>query len=536
MRSKEFSELLDANKSDDSKVWTIVTGINNGYPIFTKVSVPCTVIFDKNGGDTEANPVSMKVDSGKTVGTLPTASTRSGYTFICWNTEANGSGTAFTASTIVNSDITVYAQWKRNTEDSENKGTVPPSYDNQEEKPKSTISTSGNNVTSTTKVYASIDSRGKASVRVTQEQISDAVAKAVEVQKMDSTVKARVEIKVNASNNASAEEIIIPKKSITQVSDAGIDSLMISTPIATITFDTNTISTLSEEATEDIKISVSKVDVSSLSPEAQQLVGDKPVFNFRVTSGDKVISQFGGDVSVSVPYIPKDDEDTDAIIIYYINEAGELEVVKNCIYDSVTGRISFSTRHFSQYAVGYNKVSFRDVAESDWYSKAVGFIAAREITTGTGGNNFNPEAKLTRGQVIVMLMRAYDIAPDLSQEDNFADAGMTYYTGYLGVAKSLGISAGVGNNLFAPNREITRQEMFTLLYNTLKGIKSLPKGKAGKPLSAFTDAENIASWAKEAMTYLIETGVINGRGNKLLPTSTTTRAEMAQVLYNLLSR
>ncbi|HOK96095.1 MAG TPA: S-layer homology domain-containing protein, partial [Anaerohalosphaeraceae bacterium] len=75
-----------------------------------------------------------------------------------------------------------------------------------------------------------------------------------------------------------------------------------------------------------------------------------------------------------------------------------------------------------------------------------------------------------------MLMKAYGIAPDTDPKDNFADAGATYYTGYLAAAKRLKISKGVGNNMFAPYIEITRQEMFTLLYNALKVIGKLPKG------------------------------------------------------------
>ncbi|MGE5579697.1 MAG: S-layer homology domain-containing protein, partial [Bacillota bacterium] len=150
--------------------------------------------------------------------------------------------------------------------------------------------------------------------------------------------------------------------------------------------------------------------------------------------------------------------------------------------------------------------------------------------------NFSPDAKLTRGQFIVMLMKAYDIAPDTSPKDNFADAGDTYYTGYLAAAKRLGISAGVGNNMFAPEKEITRQEVFTLLYNALKVIGQLPEGGSGKTLSDFSDGGDIATWAKDAMTLLVETGAVGGSGGKLLPTATTTRAEMAQVLYNLLGK
>jgi len=70
-----------------------------------------TVTFNKNGGDTEADPTTKKAAHGGNVGTLPTEPTRTGYTFASWNTEANGSGTEFTATTAVTADITVYAQW-----------------------------------------------------------------------------------------------------------------------------------------------------------------------------------------------------------------------------------------------------------------------------------------------------------------------------------------------------------------------------------------------------------------------------------------
>jgi len=78
--------------------------------------------------------------------------------------------------------------------------------------------------------------------------------------------------------------------------------------------------------------------------------------------------------------------------------------------------------------------------------------------------------------------------------------------------------------------------MFTLLYNVLKEINQLPKGNTGKHLANYNDAEQVASWAKEALTLFSEAGTINGDGDKLLPTETTSRAEMAQVLYNLMIR
>lgn len=93
----------------------------------------------------------------------------------------------------------------------------------------------------------------------------------------------------------------------------------------------------------------------------------------------------------------------------------------------------------------------------------------------------------------------------------------------------------MGNNNFAPEQEITRQEMFTLLYNALKTMGKLPQGNSKKSPSTFSDTSEIAAWAKEAMGVMVESGTIGGNEGKIFPTHTTTRAEMAQVLYNLKS-
>jgi len=415
-----------------------------------------------------------------------------------------------------------------------------------------------NNVTAIITVKETNDRDGNWVAPFSLEQISDAVDKAMkEAEKIGEGAIVNVVLKVEATANATTIENITPKEAVTKASKAGINSLTISTPVGSITFDSNTISDLSEKAAGDLKIKINRVDASSLLPEAQQIVGDRPVYDIIVTGGDKSISQFGGNVTVSVSYTPKEGEDTNAIVIYYINASGQLEVVTNGKYDPVTGMVTFTTRHFSKYAVGYHKIDFKDVDENAWYSKAVSFIAAREITTGTGDGNFNPEAKLTRGQFIVMFMKAYGIAPDTESKDNFADAvdmkayGIapdteskdnfadavdTYYSGYLAAAKGLSISNGVGYNMFEPEKEITRQEMFTLLYNGLKAIARLPVGMTDKSLASFVDADSIEPWAKEAMKYLVVTGIIGGSGDKLNPTKTTTRGEMVQVLYNLLTR
>jgi hypothetical protein len=342
-------------------------------------------------------------------------------------------------------------------------------------------------------------------------------------------------IKTTVSGNTAT--VNIPKAALEQAAN-GKNELKLSTPVASLSFDTDALSTIFGEASGDVKIIAAKVDTSSLTDDTKELIGDRPVFNFSVTSGNGTISEFGGNVTVAVPYTPKAGEDPDSIVIYYINADGKPEAVANCKYDPVTKTMTFTTSHFSKYVVGYNKVSFSDVKAGAWYGNAVEFAAARGIVTGTGSGCYSPDGKLTRAQLLVMLMRAYGIEPDTNPSNNFSDAGNTYYTGYLAAAKRLGITEGLGNNLYAPERQITRQEMFTLLYNTLKVIGQLPEGtgKTSGALTGYSDADSVASWAKDASGTLADAGIVGGSNGKLSPKNTTTRVEMAQVLYNLLSK
>ncbi|MFA5536050.1 MAG: InlB B-repeat-containing protein, partial [Bacillota bacterium] len=489
-----------------------------------------TITFDSNGGSAVA---SITQDYGTTV-VAPSNPTKKGYAFKGWYIDTELT-IPYTFTTMAAENITLTARWGTvggGSSDESGKGTTNPT-----ETAKVEVEVAGNVVTATTTVEATADSSGTTTVAVSQSQIGDAISKATEeVKKQAEGTVARVEIKVEGPAGAAGIVTNIPQAAVNQATEAGIDALTITTPIATVTFGAGALSSLSRETTGEVVITAARVEVSTLAATVRQRVGDRPVFDFRVTDGSGTVTQFAGDVTVSIPYTPKEGEDVNAIVIYYIGDSGEPELVSNCFYDPVTGRVNFSTGHFSHYAVGYNKINFKDVAEGSWYGDAVSFIAAREITWGTGDGNFSPESKLTRGQFIVMLMRAYGIAPDVDPSDNFSDADLTYCTGYLAAAKRLGIANGVGNNMFAPDDAITRQEMFTLLYNVLRTAGRLPLGTRVRPLSAFDDVLDIAPWADEAMTFLTETGVINGCDGKLMPGNATTRAEMAQVLYNLLSR
>ncbi len=389
--------------------------------------------------------------------------------------------------------------------------------------------------TATTTVPAQTGTNGTATASVTQAQVTSAIEKAQAAAKSNGEVP-KVEIKVSGGSNASAVQTTIPKAAVQAMVSGRMDSMTLSSPVAAMTFDAQAISAIAGAASGDVKFSASKVETSTLSDAARQTVGNHPVYNFSVTSDSSTISQFGGAVTVSIPYTPAAGENVNAIVAYYINANGEPELMQNCRYDAATGTLVFTTTHFSTYAVGYHKVAFSDVAEDAWCYDAVTFLAARGITGGTTETAFSPNATLSRGQFITMVMRAYGIEPDNSSADNFSDAENTYYTGYLAAAKRLGITNGVGGNRFAPKQAVSRQQMFTLLYNALKAIDQLPEGDSGKTLSDFTDSANISSYAQEAMESMVEADVVSGSNGNLRPTATTTRAQMAQVLYNLLSK
>ena len=111
-----LKRMADAAGSGDTYMWQVASGIR--------------VVFDKNGGDTEASPRVMMQD--KIEGTvnhfdLPTTEpTRSGYKFTGWNTQPDGTGEAFTAETDVTESLTVYAQWQpvSSTESGGNSGST----------------------------------------------------------------------------------------------------------------------------------------------------------------------------------------------------------------------------------------------------------------------------------------------------------------------------------------------------------------------------------------------------------------------------
>ncbi len=175
---------------------------------------------------------------------------------------------------------------------------------------------------------------------------------------------------------------------------------------------------------------------------------------------------------------------------------------------------------------------FKDIATTSRDYPAVKFMYDIGVTKGTGANLFSPNEGLNRAQLLVMVLRAYEV--EEMKGANFADAGDTYYTGYLATAKQRGIAKGVGGNMFAPEKEITREEMYTLLYNTLRAIGKLESTSTEIALSSYSGGNDVSPWAKDATRYMLAKGYLRVNDNVLEPKKDATRIDLARLLYEIL--
>lgn len=376
---------------------------------------------------------------------------------------------------------------------------------------------------------------GIATARIETDTVADLVERAIEAEA--SGKKPVIEISAESAEDVKAVEMEIPAEAMKKLSDGTKAELKVVAGIGSISFNNAALASISDSAgNEDICVSMRRFETSELEEGIREKVGDRPVYDFSVKAGQTRISDFGGGkLEISVPYTLREGEDENAVVVYYVTDTGELQTVRGR-YDSVTQTVRFTTSHLSVYAVGYNKVIFTDAGNADWFGKAVGFMAARGITKGVGNDRFAPQLNVSRADFLVMVMRAYDIKPDKEISDNFSDAGNKYYTEYLGTAKRLGLVLGVGDNKYAPELTISRQDMFVILYRILERIGELPQGTAGRTLESFADKGDISDYAREAMNWFVVTGTVKGDGTRMNPKSAATRAETAQILYNLLSQ
>ena len=174
---------------------------------------------------------------------------------------------------------------------------------------------------------------------------------------------------------------------------------------------------------------------------------------------------------------------------------------------------------------------YRDVSDRAWYKEAVDYVSERGWMTGVSETYFAPNAKVTRAMFVTVLAR-YAEAEVNDDNAAFADtpAGK-WYTGAAAWAAENGITSGIGDNMFGPDRNITRQDMATMLY---KFIEKQNINLSRKENHSFTDRESVSAYALTAADYCADVGLISGfEDNTFRPKTTATRAQLAQILMRM---
>ena len=136
-------------------------------------------------------------------------------------------------------------------------------------------------------------------------------------------------------------------------------------------------------------------------------------------------------------------------------------------YDPATGQVTFSTTHFSMYAVSFVEKTFDDIASVNWAINPIEVLASKGIINGTADSQFSPTKQVSRADFIVLLVRTLELQGTWGSL--FADVPEgAYYDESLRIARGLGITQGSGDNLFNPQGAITREDMMVLTDRALK--------------------------------------------------------------------
>lgn len=178
---------------------------------------------------------------------------------------------------------------------------------------------------------------------------------------------------------------------------------------------------------------------------------------------------------------------------------------------------------FSDILVSTNKTAIESLAE-------------RGIINGMGDGTFRPEKTMTRAEFCAIITRGLGLTPQDTRV--FTDVPSDrWYAGYIGTANRYGIVKGVGDNRFAPESSITRQEAATMVARAARlcGMNtSMGSYEIQNVLARLSDHASIADWAQESVAFCYDRGIMERSDLYAEPRRAILRREIAQMLFNLL--
>jgi hypothetical protein len=177
---------------------------------------------------------------------------------------------------------------------------------------------------------------------------------------------------------------------------------------------------------------------------------------------------------------------------------------------------------------------FTDVAENAWYHDAVQYVYSKGMMNGTSDTLFAPNTNLNRAMIAQVLYNLEN-TPAWSASVFVDVPHNAWYANAVNWAAGQSIVTGYGNNTFGPMNNITREQVAAILYRYAQHKDYIWADRGD--LTAYVDGASVSSWAKDAVAWAVGQGILSGKsGNRLDPTGTATRAEVAQILTNFCQR
>ena len=175
---------------------------------------------------------------------------------------------------------------------------------------------------------------------------------------------------------------------------------------------------------------------------------------------------------------------------------------------------------------------FTDVSKDDKYFDDIAYVYASGLMNGTGEESFSPDMPTTRAMIVTILYRLE--GEPATNKSNFTDVPSdSYYAKAVSWAQENDIVKGTTSTTFAPNNEITREQLMTILYRFAEYKDYELSSRIS--LINYKDAEIISKYAHDAFSWAMATKVASERTEKYLkPRSSATRAEVAAAFQNFI--
>ena len=179
--------------------------------------------------------------------------------------------------------------------------------------------------------------------------------------------------------------------------------------------------------------------------------------------------------------------------------------------------------------------NFSDVRPGMWFYDAVQYCVDNGMVNGTSATTFSPETSMTRAQFITILGRMEHVdAGRYINNGRFSDVKPgDYFSPYVTWAASKGLATGTSLTIFAPDGQLTREQMATFVARYLTA-KNVQLSAPDMPTAYFKDAARVSGWAQESVELLPQYGLLRGdTDGNVNPGEVLTRAEGATVLTRL---